>query len=77
MFNIDDELRKGMDEDDETLVRFCMRFLKQVLFGEHTISLNEGVAKQNYEERKDVIQKKHEEHIKKYHVLDPQVGAEK
>jgi Fe-S-cluster containining protein len=77
MFDIDDELRKGIDEDDEVLVAFCMRFLKQVLFGEFSISLREGAAKERYEQRKDVIQKKHAENIKKYHVRDPQEGAEK
>jgi len=77
MFEIDSELRKGIDEDDQVLVEFCMRFLKQVLFGEHTIKLKEGAAKQRYEERKDVIKQKHEENVKKYHVRDPQEGAEK
>ncbi|HEC29692.1 MAG TPA: YkgJ family cysteine cluster protein [Gammaproteobacteria bacterium] len=76
MFDLDSELRKGIDEDDTTLTRFCMRFLKQVLFGEHTIKLKEGAAKLRYEERKDVIKSKHEENVKKYSLRDPTEGTD-
>jgi hypothetical protein len=77
MFDIDADTRQKVDADDEYLVLFCMRFLKQVLFGEVSIPLREGAAKERYEQRKDVIQQKHEENIKKYHVRDPSEGAEK
>ncbi len=76
MFDLDDEQRKAIDENDEELVRFCMRFLKQVLFGEQTIPMKDGAVKARYEQRKDVIQKKHQENVEKYSLRDPAAGGE-
>lgn len=35
---------------------FGFRFLRQVLFGEETISLNEGAAEERLEQRKEILQ---------------------
>ena len=76
MFDLDADTRKALDEDDEALLKFCMRFLKQVLFGEMSIPLKQGAAKRRYEERKDIIKKKHEENIEKHKLRDPRDEAE-
>ncbi|NOY67136.1 MAG: YkgJ family cysteine cluster protein [Gammaproteobacteria bacterium] len=76
MFEIDNDLRKGIDENDEELTRFCLRFLKQVLFGEHTIKVKEGAAKERYEERKDIIKGKHDANVEKYSLRDPTKGVD-
>jgi len=76
MFELSDEERRAVDEDDKALVAFAMRFLKQVLFGEMSVPLRQGAAKARYDERKDVIQRKHEEAVAKYRLQDPREGAE-
>ena len=54
----------GMDkllEDEEALLAFSMRFLKQVLFGEMTIPQREGAGKARLEKRRARIQERREE----------------
>jgi len=54
----------GMDkllEDEEALLAFSMRFLKQVLFGEMTIPQHEGAGKARLERRHARIQERREE----------------
>ncbi|HEB81177.1 MAG TPA: YkgJ family cysteine cluster protein [Chromatiales bacterium] len=41
-----------LEEDDEALLRFSARFLKQVLFGEQTIPLQDGVRERRMERRR-------------------------
>jgi len=77
MFDLDDALREQLDGDDKALIRFASRFLKQVLFGEQSIDKKEGAPEQRYEERKPVIQKKHEENIAKYSLRDPANAGKK
>lgn len=55
-FNLDDDLFKKINEDDVELMLFGFRFLRQVLFGEESISLNEGAAEERLEQRKDILQ---------------------
>jgi Fe-S-cluster containining protein len=71
MFDLDADTRKALDEDDEALLKFAMRFLKQVLFGERTIPLKAGAAQQRYEKRKEAITRKHQESVEKYRLRDP------
>jgi Fe-S-cluster containining protein len=47
--------------DDEALLPFAMRFLKQVLFGEMTIPIKEGAREQRLEKRKERIQERRQE----------------
>ena len=71
MFDLDADARKALDEDDEALLNFAMRFLKQVLFGEFTIPVKQGAAKQRYDQRKPIIEKKWQEAVEKYRLRDP------
>lgn len=76
MFDLTADERRALDEDDEALLAFAMRFLKQVLFGEMSIALKEGAARRRYEERKDVIARKHEEEVERYRLRDPTEGGD-
>jgi hypothetical protein len=44
LFKLDPEMRKMLMEDDVELMQFAFRFLKQVLFGEKSIDLDEEAA---------------------------------
>jgi len=44
LFKLDPEMRKMLMEDDVELMQFSFRFLKQVLFGEKSIDLDEEAA---------------------------------
>ena len=44
LFKLDDEMRKMLMEDDVELMQFAFRFLKQVLFGEKSLELDEEAA---------------------------------
>lgn len=44
LFKLDPEMRKMLMEDDVELMQFAFRFLKQVLFGEKTLELDEEAA---------------------------------
>jgi hypothetical protein len=61
----------GMDkllEDEELLLAFAMRFLKQVLFGEMTIPQREGAREARLEQRRSRIQERREEEAGEEHV---------
>jgi uncharacterized protein len=50
LFEIEPDLLANIMSDDEALLAFAMRFLKQVLFGEITIPLKQEAAKRRQEE---------------------------
>jgi uncharacterized protein len=50
LFEIEPDLLAKIMTDDEALLAFAMRFLKQVLFGEITIPLKQEAAKRRHEE---------------------------
>ncbi|MDH3900518.1 MAG: YkgJ family cysteine cluster protein, partial [Gammaproteobacteria bacterium] len=61
----------GMDrllEDEEALLAFAMRFLKQVLFGEMTIPQREGAREERLEKRRARIQERREDEADAEHV---------
>jgi hypothetical protein len=46
LFMLEPEMRKMLMEDDVELMQFAFRFLKQVLFGEQSIALDEEASKE-------------------------------
>jgi hypothetical protein len=44
LFKLEPEMRKMLMEDDVELMQFAFRFLKQVLFGEQSLELDEAAA---------------------------------
>jgi Fe-S-cluster containining protein len=55
-------------EDEEALLAFAMRFLKQVLFGEMTIPQREGAREERLEKRRARIQERREQEASTEHV---------
>jgi Fe-S-cluster containining protein len=50
-FDLEAETYTQLEKDDEALLRFSARFLKQVLFGEQTIPLRDGVRERRMGQR--------------------------
>ncbi len=59
-FDIEPETMARLRTDDEELLDFSFRFLKQVLFGEQSIPIKEGAVERRVEERKEVLQARRE-----------------
>lgn len=76
MFELTAKERTALDEDDEALLQFAMKFLKQVLFGEKVLPLKDGAARTCYDQRKDVITRRHEQNIAAYRLRDPSEDGE-
>jgi len=54
LFALDDAAIDALCGDEERLLAFSMRFLRQVLFGEHSIPLEEGARERRISERKPI-----------------------
>jgi hypothetical protein len=55
-------------EDEEALLGFAMRFLRQVLFGEMSIPQRAGARERRLEKRRARIQQRHNEEAEAEHV---------
>jgi len=66
VFDLRQEDMRDLLDDDEKLLHFSLRFLKQVLFGEKSIPVKEGAREQRVEQRKAVWAKQREEEIGNY-----------
>ena len=66
MFDISDTDIETLKADDEELLRFSMRFLKQVLYGEMSIPLKEGARQSRVEQRKDIWDQRRADDIKRW-----------
>ena len=53
IFTVSEEETRMLLEDEEKLLQFSMRFLKQVLYGEMTIPVGEKAREQRISERKE------------------------
>ncbi len=53
---LDPELKEHLERDDEALLEFAYRFLRQVLFGEKTLREREGAWERRVEQRKELWQ---------------------
>ncbi len=66
VFDLQDTEIDRLAEDEDELLRFSMRFLKQVLFGERTIPFKKGAQARRIAERKDVWTARRDEEIAEY-----------
>ena len=66
VFDLDSEEQDVLRTHEDQLLRFAMRFLKQVLFGENTIPIKQGAREKRIERRKDVWAKRRDEEVKKH-----------
>ena len=58
MFDIDAALLRNLLNDEDALFAFAMRFLRQVLFGEHSIPFKQGARERCIAERKEDWEKR-------------------
>ncbi len=71
MFDVEDaELAKVL-QDEEALFAFAMRFLRQVLFGEHSIPFKQGARERRIAERKEDWEKRRQHEIERFRERDP------
>ena len=77
VFDLNQEDMRVLLGDDEELLQFSFRFLKQVLFGENSIPIKEGAIEQRIEQRKAVWAKRREEEIGKYKEIQEKERYEK
>ena len=63
MFDIDDHERRRLDGDEDALLKFSLRFLKQVLFGEVTIAVKDDARKQRISQRREVWERRRAEEV--------------
>jgi len=63
IFDVDDDEMATLLADEDALLEFAMRFLKQVLFGEKTISVKAHARRRRMEKRKRLWRQRHEEEL--------------
>jgi len=62
-FDLDNETMEKLNSDDVELMQFGIRFLKQVMFGEQSIPLQQGAAEQRAKEREDIWKARREAEV--------------
>jgi len=76
LFKLDEQTRNKIEKNQEALLLFAARFLKQVLFGEMTIKMNEQAIDERVQSRKERIAEREQEVIdEKMHKLDNDFDA--
>lgn len=79
LFDVPEQERAAMEADEERLLLFAFRFLKQVLFGEWTIPMREGARERRLESRRAVLEERRrraeEEHRRRQSEQDTAVGG--
>lgn len=71
VFDLDDAEIERLAGDDEALLQFAYRFLKQVLFGEQSIPVRDGARERRLEKRKARIEEKRAEEVARHRAYDP------
>jgi Fe-S-cluster containining protein len=66
LFDIDAAEMQLLLDEDEALLHFAMRFLKQTLFGETSIALREGARERRVEQRQGTWQQRREAEIARH-----------
>ena len=61
LFNLDQATRQKIENDQQALLLFAARFLKQVLFGEMSIEMNDQAIDERVENRKERIAQRQQE----------------
>ncbi len=71
MFDLPEAELRRLEEDDEALLAFAIRFLKQVLFGERTIPLRPGARERRLAQRKAQIEARLKAETERRQAHDP------
>lgn len=71
VYNVSDEEYNTILNDDVECLKFAYRLLKQVLFGEESIALQEGAFDKRMEERKEILELRRQAEIELAKQQDP------
>ncbi len=66
MFEVEQVYLDGLKTDDDERLRFALRFLKQVLFGQMSISVRAGAPESRLQDRAPILKKRHEEAVRSH-----------
>jgi len=65
IFDLDAEERTRVEGDEDELLKFSLRFLKQILFGEVTIPLKSDAREKRISQRRAVWEQRREEEVRR------------
>lgn len=71
MFDVDADTLKILVSDEEALLQFAWRFLRQVLFGDNSIPVRDGARERRLEQRRDIMQRRRDAVIAAHKANDP------
>ena len=66
IFDIDDVELAQLLKNEDALFAFAMRFLRQALFGEHSIPFKQGARERRIAERKEDWEKRRKQEIERF-----------
>lgn len=75
VFDLPEEEHKALERDDVALLRFAVRFLKQVLFGDRTLPYKPGAREQRLARRRERIRARLQEEAQQRQEHDPRYDA--
>jgi Fe-S-cluster containining protein len=61
IFDLDDSTLESLHADEEQLLQFSIRFLRQVLFGEQSIPVKDGARERRIQERRETWERRREQ----------------
>ena len=70
MFDIDDVELVQLLKNEDALFAFAMRFLRQVLFGKHSIPFKQSARERRIAERKEDWEKRRKQEIERFRERD-------
>ena len=71
IFELDQDTLQQLLNDEHALLKFSMRFLKQVLYGEKTIPFRQGAREQRLQLRQAVLKARRKSEINDYQQQEP------
>lgn len=77
VFDLSHDDYRALLDDEEELLAFSMRFLKQVLFGEMTIPRKQGARERRLHQRRDVLEQRGERQAEERRQTHAQYGQDK
>ena len=66
LFDLDEAAMEGLRSDEDALLAFAFRFLKQVLFGEMTIPVKPGARERRIAQRREVWRERREAETRRW-----------
>lgn len=78
MFEIEEHEHARLEADEDALLAFSMRFLKQVLFGENSIPMRDNAREERISHRREIWQQRRTEEVARLHDSEqaPSLGSD-